>query len=362
MPKGGLMIAGGGTGGHVFAGIAVADVWKSSVGGPILFVGAQGKIEEKLVPRAGYPLELLQLGSLKRVTLARRLKTFLQLPWSLIRSAQILFRERPQAVLGVGGYASGPLVMTARLLSMVGLLKARTAILEQNSVPGFTNRVLGGLVNQVFCAFPGTEAQFKNQSVRLTGNPVRNVMSRLPSAPRDPFVIFIFGGSQGSLAINTLVLEALPHLGAILPRLHFVHQTGEADHQRVLEGHKRAGTQGQVESFIHDMASVYAKSSLLICRSGSSTLAEIAAVGRASVLVPLPTASDNHQDKNARVFSDVGAAYLLEQSAGGEALARLIQEAVANPSKLDQMENAVKRFNRPDAARDIVQALRGGDA
>jgi UDP-N-acetylglucosamine--N-acetylmuramyl-(pentapeptide) pyrophosphoryl-undecaprenol N-acetylglucosamine transferase len=354
------MVAGGGTGGHVFAGVAVADAWRARFGPgtPVVFVGAQGRIEEKLVPRAGYPLLLLKLGSLKSVSLGRRLKTFYQLPIALARSAAYILKHQPQAVLGVGGFASGPLVLMARGLRFLGLTRARTAILEQNSVPGFTNRLLGRFVDQVFCSFPGTEKQFLGKQVVITGNPVRGTMSRLKPAARDPFTIFIFGGSQGARGINVMVLDSLPHLGALKSRLRFIHQTGEADFERVLEGHRQAGTNARVEKFIYEMPAAYAESSLLICRAGSSTLAELASVGRAAVLVPLPTASDNHQEKNARVFSDVGAALLLEQGAGGgERLAKLIQQCVADRSQIDRIEQAVTAFCRPDAARDIVETL-----
>jgi UDP-N-acetylglucosamine--N-acetylmuramyl-(pentapeptide) pyrophosphoryl-undecaprenol N-acetylglucosamine transferase len=354
------MVAGGGTGGHVFAGVAVADAWRARFGAatPVVFVGAQGRIEEKLVPRAGYPLLLLKLGSLKSVTLARRLKTFYQLPIALARSTIYILKHQPQAVLGVGGFASGPLVLMARGLRLFGLTHSRTAILEQNSVPGFTNRVLGRFVDTVFCSFPGTETQFSRKSVLVTGNPVRGTMARLAPAARDPFTIFIFGGSQGARGINFMVIEALASLGDLKGKLKFIHQTGEADYERVLEEHRRAGTQARVEKFIHEMPAAYAESSLLVCRAGSSTLSELAAVGRAAVLVPLPTASDNHQEKNARVFSDAGAAFLLRQGqGGGERLATLIRECVADPGRIAQVEKTVVAFCRPDAARDIVETL-----
>lgn len=357
----GLMVAGGGTGGHVFAGVAVADAWRKKFGSEssIVFVGAQGRIEEKLVPRAGYPLMLLKLGSLKRVSLGRRLKTFYQLPVSLARSALFILKHQPHAVLGVGGFASGPLVLMARILRFLRLTRSRTAILEQNSVPGFTNRVLGRFVDTVFCSFPGTETQFAGKDrVHVTGNPVRNMMSRLSSAPRDPFTIFVFGGSQGAMGINSIVLDALPHLRDVLPRVRFIHQTGEADFDRVAEGHGAMATGARVEKFIFEMPEAYAVSSLLICRAGSSTLAEIAAVGRASVLVPLPTATDNHQEKNARVFADTQAAFLLKQGEGaGEQLANLIRALMAEPERLTRMEKAVTAFYRPDAAHQIVENL-----
>lgn len=354
-----LIVAGGGTGGHVLAGVAIADAWKKRFADQsprILFVGAQGGIEEKLVPRAGYPLELLRIGSLKGVSAARRLKTFLQLPLSFLRSARLLLSERPSAVVGVGGYASGPLVLTARLLGW--MWGAEVAILEQNAVPGLTNRILGRFSHRVLSAFPGVEHQFPRGKTTVTGNPVREAIRPLAGAARDPFTIFIFGGSQGAMGINTLVLDALSHLEDLKPRLRFIHQTGEKDYQRVLDGHQKAGTQARVEKFIYDMPEAYAAASLLVCRAGSSTLAEIAAAGRASVLVPFPYASDNHQEKNARLFVDAGAARLLVQaSANGEDLARIIRELHADTTRIEAMESAVRAFYRPDAASDVVRAL-----
>lgn len=354
-----LIVAGGGTGGHIFAGVAVADAWRKRHGADarVIFVGAKGNLEERLVPRAGYPLELLVLGSLKGASLGKRLQTLSRLPRALIHSSLILWREKPTAVIGVGGYASGPLVMMASLLGWIW--GARVAILEQNAVPGFTNRILGWFAHVVLSAFPGVESQFPAGKVRVTGNPVRESIVPAPSAARDPLTVFVFGGSLGALGINNLVLEALPILGSDLRRVRFIHQTGEKDFDRVLKGHQEAGSQARVEKFIYDMPAAYAESSLLICRAGSSTLAEVAAVGRASVLVPFPFASDNHQEKNARLFSDRGAARLLVQAeATGADLARLIQEALSDPTELQRMESEVRQFYRPQAAQDIVELLR----
>ncbi len=347
------MIAGGGTGGHVLAGVAVADAWKARYGeqAEICFVGAQGGIEEKLVPRAGYPLLLLSLGSLKRTSFVKRLRTLFRLPISLIRSFAILLKMRPEAVLGVGGYASGPFVLVARLF-------ARTAILEQNSIVGLTNKLLGKVAHQVFTAFPGTESQFAGRKVVVTGNPVRPQIRPLPSAPRDPFTIFIFGGSQGAMGINTLVLDALSRLAPFFGRLHFIHQTGEKDFERVRAGYAKAGALARVEKFIYNMPEAYAQASLLICRAGSSTLAELAAVGRASILIPFPQAADNHQEVNARVFVDRGAArLLLQQKSTGKDLADLISELIADTSKLNSMESAISVLYQPHSAQAIVDAL-----
>jgi UDP-N-acetylglucosamine--N-acetylmuramyl-(pentapeptide) pyrophosphoryl-undecaprenol N-acetylglucosamine transferase len=357
-----LLVAGGGTGGHVLAGVAIADTWKEKFGTPALFVGASGGIEEKLVPRAGYPLQLLKLGSLNRVSLKKRIRTMVLLPLALARAFKILLRERPDAVLGVGGYASGPIVLAARVLDTFGLLHARTAILEQNSVPGMTNRLLGRFVDTVFCAFPGTENKFPGHlaagAIHLTGNPVRSAMQLFPSASRTPFTIFIFGGSQGAAGINTLVIDALPLLKDLQPKLRFIHQTGESDFERVRLAYEKAGIPARVEKFIHDMAVCYRAASLLICRAGSSTLSEVAAVGRAAILVPFPFASDNHQEMNARTFSEEEAAFLMLQGQStGNDLAAKIRECIENPEMIDEMERLAADFHQPSAANDIVEKL-----
>lgn len=352
-----LVIAGGGTGGHVLAGVAVADAWREKFGPEtrIVFVGAEGGIEEKLVPRAGYPLRLLSLGSLNRVSFSRKLKTAFQLPVALVRSIFFVLRFEPSAVLGVGGYASGPLVLAARFFAK----GARTAILEQNSVPGLTNRWLGRFVDRVFCAFPGTEKSFPGASVLTTGNPIRSAMKRVPPASSEPFCVFAFGGSLGALGMNTLIIGALPLLGELAPRLRFIHQTGEKDYDRVRDAYERSAFRGaRIEKFIHEMPAAYEQASLLVCRAGASTLSEIATVGRASILVPLPTAADNHQEKNARIYSDAGAALLLPQTTSRpEDLAALIRELLGAPSRIAAMESAVTRFDRPQAAKDLVEAL-----
>jgi UDP-N-acetylglucosamine--N-acetylmuramyl-(pentapeptide) pyrophosphoryl-undecaprenol N-acetylglucosamine transferase len=356
-----LLIAGGGTGGHVLAGVAIADAWKAKNGADaqVLFVGAQGGMEEKLVPRAGYSLKLLKLGSLNRVSLGRRVKTMIQLPLSFLNSIAWMIQFKPQVVLGVGGYASGPVVLFARVLSAMGILRAQVGILEQNSVPGMTNRILGKFSHFIFAAFPGTESKFPSRPVQITGNPIRSSMKLMPQATRDPFTIFIFGGSQGALGINSVVLEALPFLKDLNGKIRWIHQTGEKDYQRVVDGYAKAGVSARVEKFIYEMPTVYGESSLLICRAGSSTLAEIAAVGRASILIPLPTAADNHQEENAKVFVKANAALLFQQGAGkGEALAKLVRDLMGNPAQLETMEKNVVAFFKPHAAEDVVRLLK----
>jgi UDP-N-acetylglucosamine--N-acetylmuramyl-(pentapeptide) pyrophosphoryl-undecaprenol N-acetylglucosamine transferase len=357
-----LIIAGGGTGGHVLAGVAIADAWKKREGdGSVVFVGAHGGLEEKLVPRAGYPLRLFRLGSLKRVSWKTRLRTLFQLPLTFIQAIRWLLETRPVAVIGVGGYASGPLVLMARVLGTLGILGGvRVAILEQNAVPGFTNRILGRFAHRVFTAFPGIERGFPAGKAMLTGNPVRDSMQPLPPSVGDPFTVFIFGGSQGALGVNTLVLESLPLLLDLKPRLRFIHQTGEADFERVRQGHLDQGYMSRVEKFIFDMPGAYCEASLLVCRAGSSTLSEIAAVGRASILIPFPYASDDHQDKNARIFENAGAALILPQFQSRAAdLAAAIRSLVSRPDQVQRMETSARGLHRPGCAETIVGALGG---
>ncbi|MBC7387331.1 MAG: undecaprenyldiphospho-muramoylpentapeptide beta-N-acetylglucosaminyltransferase [Cryobacterium sp.] len=356
-----LIVTGGGTGGHLFAGISIADEWRLRFPhSRILFVGAKGGIEERLVPKANYPLEVLSLGSLKGVSTFRRLKTFFQIPFALFKAAFILIREKPQAVIGVGGYASGPVVLMARAIGWSW--GVRTAILEQNAVPGFTNRILARFSHSVFCAFPGIEGHFPKSKTHLTGNPVRKTMIPFKPAAREPFTLFVFGGSLGAVGINSLVIEAFPLLADLMPRIQWIHQTGEKDYTRVVEAYAKAGVSGRVEKFIYDMPACYEAASLVICRAGSSTLAELAAVHRAAILIPFPYASDNHQEKNAKLFVNQGAADILIQGrAKGEDLALKIRAAIADPLKIDALERNVAGFHAGESPGRIVSLL-GADA
>ncbi len=354
-----LFLAGGATGGHIWAGVSVAEEWKRRYPkSKILFIGARGGLEERLVPKAGFALELLSVGSLNGVGLVRQVRTFLKLPFAFAKSLVLLLKFRPAVVLGVGGYASGPMVMTARWVGW--LWGVKIAVLEQNVMPGMTNRILGRFSHQILAAFPETRKYFGSTPVLVTGNPIRTSMKPMAPAPRDPFTIFVFGGSQGAMGINTLVLDALPHLRGLSTQIRFIHQTGERDFDRVREGHARAESGARVEKFIYEMPEVYSQASLLICRAGSSTLSEIAAVRRAAILIPLVSA-DRHQEANAQVFSDRGAARVLFQKRStGEDLARLICELMADHSQISRMEAAVAAFHHPAAAEAVVSGITQG--
>ena len=363
MQSSNLIVAGGGTGGHVLPGIALADAWKQRFKeAEILFVGAQNRIEERLVPKAGYRLNVLKLGSLNRVTFLTRCKTLFQIPLSMIQAGIILLRFQPRYVIGVGGYSSGPLVLMACFLNFFKRNRIRTAILETNSIAGFTNRVLGRFVDQIFLSFPETEAYFqqgtqKKKQIYYTGNPIRSTMKQMKKAPRSPFYFFIFGGSQGALGMNSVVLKALPLLKKKLPDLKIIHQTGKIDYERVLGTYKSLDFPAEVVEFIDTMPDYYQKSSLILCRSGSSTLAELAAVGRASILVPLPTAADGHQKKNAEILEKKKAAICFEQNRPASELAELVIDLMENPVKIAEMEEHIGYFYKPKAAADLVKML-----
>ena len=351
-----LMIAGGGTGGHVLAGIAIAQEWKSIYGADskIQFVGARGGLEERLVPQAGFPLELLSIGALNKVSAVRRLKTIYQLPFSLLKSCYLFFKYKPDAVIGVGGYASGPMVLVASVLGK--LFGTRTAILEQNSVAGFTNRMLSKFVKRVFLALPTDLSAFSPTKTKVTGNPIRSQLAPMPAPEFNPFTLFIFGGSQGAMGINTLVIDALPFLKKM--NIQFVHQTGVNDYDRVKAAYDQNQIPARVEKFIDNMGECYRKSSLVICRAGSSTLAELAAVGRAAVFIPLPTAADNHQEINAKIYTDQGAGWLFSQRENnGEKMAALIAKLAENHQDVLDASQKVKNFYKPNASRDLIHFL-----
>jgi UDP-N-acetylglucosamine--N-acetylmuramyl-(pentapeptide) pyrophosphoryl-undecaprenol N-acetylglucosamine transferase len=355
-----LLVAGGGTGGHVLAGIAIADEWVKQLNDPqakrenVLFVGAEQGLEARLVPKYGYRLQLLKIGALNQVSAKTRVLTLLRLPLSFIKAFVILIRYRPTAVIGVGGYASGPVVLLARLLSI--FFHTKTAIIEKNSVAGFTNRVLGKWVHRVFCAFDAGAQLFKPAKTLVTGNPIRSSLKRLPPSSGNPFTLFIFGGSQGARGINNMILDALPFLKN--QGIHFIHQTGVADHERVQAGYAREGISARVEKFIDDMASCYADASLIVCRAGASTMAELASVGRAAIFIPLPTAADNHQEKNARIFEKDEAAIVVPQgSVTGKQLADLVLSLKTHEARIHELETKVEKFYQSASAHTIVRDL-----
>ncbi len=362
-----IIIAGGGTGGHLFPGLAVADELRAR-GARVTFVGTARGIEARAVPRAGYPLELIDVAGLKRMGPLGTLKSVLRLPGAAAATLALLRRLRPQAVVGVGGYASGPVVMLA------SLSLRPTAILEQNSVPGVTNRILGRFVGQIFTAFPAAEAFFPKHKVRLLGNPIRRrlldvavAVAGTPrpgnaAASRRPRVL-VLGGSQGAHAVNDLLLRGIEELSPVerhrLPLLH--HQTGEGDAGSMAARYRALGLsekEARVEPFIEDMAAAYAWCDLMVGRAGATTLAEVTAFSRPAILCPLPTAADDHQRKNAEWLEQEGAARVLPQSTTGPAVfLGVLLDLCHDQAVLATMAAASHRLGRPDAASDVAAAV-----
>ena len=348
-----VVIAGGGTGGHLYPGIAVAhELRRRQPDAQITFAGTARGIEARVIPREGFELDTLRSVGLKGTSLAARLRGLLLIPLSAIDAWSILSRRTPNLVIGVGGYSSGPVVAIA------ALRRIPTLLLEQNAVPGLTNRLLAPAVSAAAVTFESTASFFGRRAI-VTGNPVRAEFVSEGVAPgvRDPGPprVLIFGGSQGAHAINMAMVEAAPKLAAYPGGMAITHQTGERDLELVRDGYRRAGLEARVEPFLFTMDREIRSADLVVCRAGATTIAELTAAGRAAVLVPLPTAADDHQRKNAEVLGQAGAADVMEQrNLSGAALAGRIAELVSNPGRLDAMAAAARKMGRPDAANVIA--------
>ena len=347
-----LLIAAGGTGGHLFPGIAVADeVRRRDPAVRVVFVGTPRGLESRLVPQAGYALELLPILPLNNVGLARMSKGLLALPRAMWRAASLLRRLKPRTVLGIGGYAGGPVVLMAALMGI------RTVLLEPNAKPGFTNRVLRPFVRAAACAYEPALVHYPGKGV-LTGNPVRGGF--VPGAARPaggPRTLLVFGGSQGSRVLNRAMVAALPQLPAA-ERLAIVHQTGEALRAEVEAGYRQAGRAADVRAFLDDMPARFAQADLIVCRSGATTCAELTAAGKAAILVPFAQAADDHQKVNAQALASAGAARMIEEKdLTGASLAAAITRAVDDPGAIAAMERSALRLARPDAAARVADLL-----
>jgi UDP-N-acetylglucosamine--N-acetylmuramyl-(pentapeptide) pyrophosphoryl-undecaprenol N-acetylglucosamine transferase len=347
-----VVIAGGGTGGHLYPGLAVArELQRREASAQVTFAGTARGLEARVIPREGFELDLIRSAGLKGKSMAAAIRGASLLPASALDAWRVLTRREPNVVIGVGGYSSGPVVLAA------ALRRIPTLVLEQNAVPGFTNRTLARVVDAAAVTFETTLPHFRGRGF-VSGNPVRSEFFVGPEPPRsDPSgaaAVLIFGGSQGAHAINMAMVEAAPRLAAH-DRLAITHQSGERDLAVVRDAFERAGLHARVEPYLFEMAAEMKQADLVVCRAGATTLAELAASGRPAVLVPLPTATDDHQRKNAMVLRDAGAAVVLDQrDLTGDALARVIGELADAPQRRAAMSDAMRRFARPDAAAVIV--------
>lgn len=350
-----VLIAGGGTGGHLFPGIALAqELRRRDDQARVLFVGTARGIELRAVPRAGFDLELLPVSGLRRTGLGGFLLGMARLPLAMLRAVRLVHRFGPDVAISVGGYAAGPAVLASRLLGVP------CVVMEQNAVPGVTNRILARLARRVFVALP--TRGFPESKVRVLGNPVREDLLAVRDEPYEPALphqLLVFGGSQGARALNEAMMAAAPLLAASALELRILHQTGKADQERVERAYRDAGLDtARVVAFIDDMASAYRQASLVLCRAGATTIAELTVCGRPAVLVPYPFAVDDHQTANARTMSDAGGAIHLPQTElTGERLVELFRELRGDASRLRDMAAASKGAGKPEAVGAIADAL-----
>ena len=351
-----VLIAAGGTGGHIYPGIAVAkEVMRRDVKSEVRFVGTARGLETRLVPQAGFELSLIESAGLKNVGFVARVRGVLVLPRSFFAARRLIREFRPDIVVGAGGYVSGPVLLTA------ALMRIPTLVMESNALPGFTNRRLARFVDKAAVTFDAALPYFPGKGV-VTGNPVRREFFDIPPKPRDAtrFSLLVFGGSQGARAINDAMVAALPHLEAERGVLNVTHQTGEADFEKVSAGYMDAGwgEQADVRRYIDNMVESFAHTDLIICRAGATTSAELVAAGKAAIMIPFPQAADDHQRKNAEALQAGGAAHMiLQQELTGERLAAEIAALVKAPDELTRMEEASRKLARGDAAATTVDLI-----
>ena len=350
-----VLIAAGGTGGHIYPGIAVAkEIRRRDAGSEVLFVGTSRGLETRIVPENGFQLSLINSAGLKNVGFAGKLRGLAVLPKSFMEARRLINEFKPDVVVGAGGYVSGPVLM------MASLMRVPTLVMDSNALPGFTNRRLAMFVDKAALTFEEALPFFGRKGV-VTGNPVRQEFFEIGEPDSsDSVQLLIFGGSQGAKAINNAVIEALPRLGKSSEgRVKITHQTGDAEFERVRGAYEQAGWQNaDVRRYISDMVSEFAKSDLIICRAGATTCAELAAAGKASIMVPLPTAADDHQRKNAEAMQRAGASrMILQKDLSGESLAKEISELIHDPDAITSMEQAAKGMARSDAAEATVNLI-----
>lgn len=348
-----LLIAGGGTGGHVFPALAVAREWlERDRAREVVFVGTERGLEARLVPRAGLPLEIIHSAGLKGMSGTRLLRNLMLVGLALWDSAAILRRHHFAAAFGVGGYAAGPVMLAAVMRDVPSV------IFEPNAEAGFTNRVLADMADRIAAGYPSVAERLGSRAV-VTGCPVRSeFFSCAPPRPAPPYRILITGGSQGSRAINRAAMDATEFLSPENKRLRIVHQSGERDYTAVRDAYARCAIDAEVAPFFENMAERFAQADLIVCRSGAITVAEVAAAGRAALFIPFGAATDSHQLRNAQEMVRVGAGRLLpEAELSGARLSREILGLLDNPETLVEFGWRARQMARPNAARQIVDLI-----
>ncbi len=353
-----VLIAAGGTGGHIYPGIAVAnEIMRRDTGSEVLFVGTARGLEKKIVPENGFQLSLIDSAGLKNVGLVGKIKGLSVLPKSLLEARKIIRQFRPHVVVGAGGYVSGPVLLMAAIMGVP------TLVMDSNALPGFTNRQLARFVDRAALTFDDALRFFGKKGV-VTGNPVRSEFFDVPpKASGEAFHVLVFGGSQGAHAINRAMIEALPALNDLTGRITITHQTGESDFEEVRSSYAASTIENaDIRPFISDIFHEFARADVIVCRAGATTCAEVCAAGRAAIMIPLPTAADDHQRKNAEALERAGAAKMvLQAELSGERLAGELRTMVDSRDVVSEMAAAARKLARPDAAAvtvDIIEELK----
>ena len=368
-----ILFAGGGTGGHLYTGIALAEEYQERGLNPadIVFVGTEYGLEKEIVPKNGYRLEYIPVKPLKGKGIAFRLKTLFQIPSSLLKSFQLLRREKPSLVFGIGGYASGPVVL------MASFLRIPTAVLEQNSIPGITNRILGKFVDRIFICFEHARQFFKPRKTVFTGNPVRkNFFVSMNSSHLDrelgkdlglgeenksekEFTLLVLGGSQGARSINRAVTQAAPLLKKDFRGLKILHQTGKSDLEEVKQAYQTQSIQAEVYDFVHNIHDLYLKADLIVCRSGAGTITELEILGKPAIFIPYPYAADDHQRWNALELVEQGAGrIILDRELSGERLYKDVKDLFSSPQALQEITDKIHRLAKPSAGAQILEVCK----
>ncbi len=349
-----VLFAGGGTGGHLYIGIALArELRRRDDAFDCLFVGTRNGLESRILPREGFRLECIESAGLKGMGKAALVRNLLLIPRSLVQSRRLVRSYRPDVAVGVGGYASGPVILAAWWLGRP------TLIVEPNAFPGLANRLLSRVVDRVALALSDTGGYFRDKAV-LTGIPVREEFERIPRREHAPGMLslLVYGGSQGSHALNEIVRRSLPELGRLGPSLTITHQTGERELEEVRRAYREAGVEGDVRPFLEKIFDDLSRADLVLSRAGAGTVAELSVAGRAAILVPFPGAADDHQTRNAQALEKIGAAKMIreEEWGPGRLLAEL-RHFMDRPGELRRMEDAARKAAKPGAAGHISDLI-----
>ena len=350
-----LLLAGGGTGGHLFPAIAVAEqLRREEPQSEVLFVGTERGLEFRLLPKLGWPLRTIEMSGFAGLSFAKRIATLGRLVKGLGQARRILGEFRPDLVVGVGGYASVPVLLAAKLTGVPFMNH------EQNAWPGLANRLFGRWAKRICLSFSEAGRAFQGRATVMTGNPVRSTIEACPDVVIEPPNLLVFGGSHGAQSINRILLAALPHLQSWQGKLQICHQTGEQGFAEVRDGYAAQGwTDCEIKPFIDDMGSAYSKASLVVCRAGATTLAELAACGRPAILIPFPHAAGNHQSTNAQALVARGAALMFEEhDLDAEHLAGVVSELLRERHTLRRMAAATRALAQPGAAQRLIADCR----